>query len=574
MSSSALRPIPLFLALVFHHSSKAQYITGLGQVGGAEADVIFDLKEAPSGALFATGGFRATADFDPGAGVFSVTGIGPGGVDHAFVAKYDAAMDPLWVANLGGGFWLDHGSAVAPTLGGGCFAIGQFHGSGDFDPGPGVTTLTAVDESDVFCVKLDANGVLDWAVQFGDTAYDIPSVLAADGLGNVIIGGRFVDTLDVDPGPNVQLMYPEFGSQGLLIKLDPQGGLVWAVHMGYRPQRVIIDQDDGILLMGAIGGYMDADPGTGVVPLDAVNGANYLVRLDANGNYVSAFQFGRALSGWGIEPVDLELDPSGNMIIAGYYYGSVDVDPGPGSHILTADATTSYPDMFVAKLDPSGGFLWAFGCGAAGVEQAMDVTVTSEGPILISGSAYGSVVDLDPGTGIWNTTIFGEEDPFLLAVDPNGNFLGATSIGGSGTDVLNGTFQRASGALMGYGIFENTVDFDPGPDALPLSSVGEHDIYFAQVGFDPTSVANLFASHAELRISPNPAADHLHITGSGAGAMRINVCNAFGAELNVPVIQGGSTEVVVDVSKLPSGTFYVRGASSSPPIAYKFIIAR
>ncbi len=574
MSSGIIRYVPLFLALLGQNPGASQFISSVGQVGGTGGDVIFDMEEAPSGALFATGSFRAIADFDPSTGVFPVAGNGPGAVDYAFVAKYDQSLGPLWVAALGSGAWLDHGSDVASGPGGECVTIGQFQDSGDFDPGLGVAMLTAVDESDVFCVKLDANGALDWAVQFGDTAYDIPSFVEVDALGNVLLGGRFVDTMDVDPGPNIQLIYPEFGNQGLLIKLDPQGGLLWAAHMGYWPQRIILDQDGGILVMGEVGGYMDADPGSGVVPLDEVNGDNYLIRLDPGGNYVSSFQFGRKLSGWGISPVDMELDPLGNMIIAGFFYGSVDMDPGPGSQVLIANATTSYPDMFVAKLDPLGGLLWAFSCGAAGVEQAVDVTVTSSGPIFISGSTYDSAVDLDPGPGTWTSVLFGEEDPFLLAIDPDGNFIGATSFGASGMEYLYGTFQRASGALMGYGVFEGTLDFDPGPGSLPLTSFGEQDIFIAQISSDPSGVIGLSARSPDVRVHPVPTADRLHIRGEGMGAMRFVVSDALGMAQNVPIDHRASDELVLDVGSLPAGHFRIICTSTASMFVRSFVITR
>ncbi|MEO8590095.1 MAG: SBBP repeat-containing protein [Flavobacteriales bacterium] len=574
MNFSTLRVVLLLAPLMGRHPTTAQFFAGAAQMGGPEAEVMNDLEEDVFGNLFATGSFRATADFDPGPDVYSVTGTGLGNVDNVFVAKYDSSMSPLWVAVMGGGTWLDHGAVVAPGPNGESVTLGQFQDSGDFDPGPGVTILTAVDASDVFCVKLDASGGLVWAVQFGDTAYDIPYDLAVDGSGNVLLGGRFIDTMDVDPGPDIQLMPPVAGSQGLLIKLNPQGELLWAVHMGYSVDQILPAPGGEILVRGSIATSMDADPGAGVVTLDQADGDNYLIRLDSGGNLISAGQFGRTINGWGTVPVDMAVDPVGNIVLAGYFFGIVDVDPGPGAHLLTESGPTGQPDMFVAKLDPAGELIWAFSCGAAGVEQALDVTLTLQGPILVSGSYYDSPVDLDPGPGVVSTTVFGEADIFLLAIDPDGTFLGASWIGGSGGDWLNGTIQRSNGALLGYGIFEGTMDFDPGPGEFLLTSEGQIDIFIAHFIYDTTGLVDLVPSSPVVRIHPNPATECVHITGEGVEHLDLKVYDALGNIRQVPVKYRGRDEVVLDVTETPPGIFHVVGTSTAPVLSGKFIVTR
>ena len=206
------------------------------------------------------------------------------GLDNIYVAKYDADHIPLWVAHMGGGAWLDHGSAVATGPSGECVAVGQFFGSGDFDPGPGVHTLTAIEESDVFVVKLDATGSLQWAVQLGDSLYDNALDVAVDALGNILVAGWFEDTVDVDPGPGVVYFNVNSWNGGFLIKLDPTGLSGGLLQLGYEVDRMIITPSGDIVAIGEIGGSMDADPGPGSLILNEDDGGVYMVQLVSYGD--------------------------------------------------------------------------------------------------------------------------------------------------------------------------------------------------------------------------------------------------------------------------------------------------
>ncbi len=51
----------------------------------------------------------------------------------------------------------------------------------------------------------------------------------------------------------------------------------------------------------------------------------------------------------------LDIDGSGNVIVAGTFNGVVDFDPGPGTFSLGGPAGA---DGFILKLDASGNFIW------------------------------------------------------------------------------------------------------------------------------------------------------------------------------------------------------------------------
>ena len=120
------------------------------KMGGTSSDVgqSIAIDPAGSGALYTTGYFTGTVDFDPGAGVFNLTAAG--GPD-IFISKLDASGNFVWAKAMGGTSD-DSGNSI--TLD----ASGHVHVAGDFDSPTisfGSTTLTNAGGKDIFIARLD-----------------------------------------------------------------------------------------------------------------------------------------------------------------------------------------------------------------------------------------------------------------------------------------------------------------------------------------------------------------------------------------------------------------------------------
>ena len=75
------------------------------------------------------------------------------------------------------------------------YITGDFDGTADFDPGPGVYNLTANGYYDIFILKLNADGSFAWAVSMGsDINYDFGSDIAVDQSRNVYTTGHYWGT--------------------------------------------------------------------------------------------------------------------------------------------------------------------------------------------------------------------------------------------------------------------------------------------------------------------------------------------------------------------------------------------
>ncbi|MBK9453319.1 MAG: SBBP repeat-containing protein [Bacteroidetes bacterium] len=96
---------------------------------------------------------------------------------------------------------IDQGNAIAVDTFGNVLVAGDFNGSLDFDPGPGIHTLTTMGV-DMLIAKYDPNGNLMWAHAIGGAGVDAGTGIAVDDSGNVFVGGHFEQTVDFDPGPS------------------------------------------------------------------------------------------------------------------------------------------------------------------------------------------------------------------------------------------------------------------------------------------------------------------------------------------------------------------------------------
>src|SRR5262249_55094740 len=67
---------------------------------------------------------------------------------------------------IGGSKW-DMGKRVAVTSDGGYIAAGLFSQTVDFDPGAGVTSLTARGDTDIYIAKYTSANALQWVRQIG-----------------------------------------------------------------------------------------------------------------------------------------------------------------------------------------------------------------------------------------------------------------------------------------------------------------------------------------------------------------------------------------------------------------------
>lgn len=269
----------------------------------------------------------------------------------------------------------------------------------------------------------------------GDSVTQIyPTVTSVGPSGVVFSSGFIIGTCNFDPGAS-NFTISESNVSPFITKRAANGQFLWArtfssnweTHYG----NISIDADGNSYIFGLFIGGLDCDPGAGVHLLTSTGTARnyFLVKLDADGNFVWAQQFG-----------ELETYTAGGQIFvkdnmlfcAGVYTGTSDFDNGPAVHELTA---SDIGNIFVMKLTTDGDFQWAVSVGAAdNTIQAMegpgDITANAAGEVIVTGH-FSRPGDFDPGAGVTTLTPQGDGDAFLLKLDTNGDFQWAIRSGGA-----------------------------------------------------------------------------------------------------------------------------------------------
>lgn len=428
-----------------------------------------------AGNVYTVGSFQGTIDMNPGAATSSVTTAG--GYD-IFISKLDAAGNFLWGKRIGGTGY-DYAFYMTIDPSGNLFLTGYYTGTVDFNPGAGSYSMTAGQAEDIFILKLNSNGDFVWARGCPGGSLDRGISLAFDPAGNVYTVGSFVGTVDFDPGPGVFNMVGN-SYDAFLLKLDPAGNFLWAKKIGSSMSDIFmdiaVDNAGSIYATGYVMYTVDFDPGPGVANI-ASNGLDdvFVLKWDTDGNYIWARRIGSTQDDQG---VCISLDASGDILVAGYFSGAIDFDPGLG---LANANTAGLSDMFLWKLDNNGNHLWVKTIGGPGEEEPIELALDPGGELLMSGF-FSETVDFNPGSGVASLTSTGLRDGFLLRTDATGDFISALHYGSYSDDRISSVFVDPSGNYYLTGDFQGTADFNPGTGIKYLNAVGSRDAFIVKFG--------------------------------------------------------------------------------------------
>ena len=446
-------------------------------MGGTGNDEALDIAVDASGNVYTVGHFGdlsigGTADFDPGPGTLNLTSEGSTDI---FVSKLDSAGNFVWARRMGG-TGRDGALVVDLDDRGNIYAVGIFSDVVDFDPGPGTFNLTVVEDFDLFVSKLDPDGNFLWARGIDADVGDV----AVDRSSNVFLVGHFLGTTDFDPGLGTFNLSSAGSSDVFVSKLDSAGNFGWALRIGGPGEDVAsqmaLDSSGNIYTVGVfgpfllMGGTADFDPGPDTFNLTSVGELDIFVsKLDREGNFVWA----HAMGGPDLDiSHGVGLDEVGNLYVTGY---SGTFDPAFGGDF----------DISVSKLDSAGKLVWARTMGGAGSNRGLGVAVDGNGDVYTVGN-FRAGVDFDPGRDAFVLVSEGDEDIFVCKLDSRGRFVWARAMGGTGADRAWEVAPDARGNLFTVGSFQDTVDFDPSPETLRLSSAGKRDAFVHKMNVGAT----------------------------------------------------------------------------------------
>jgi hypothetical protein len=232
---------------------------------------------------------------------------------------------------------------------------------------------------------------------------------------------------------------------------------------------VDLDNNYNRLSAGHFSGTRDFDQGAATFNLSATSWSPYLQKTDASGNFQWAKSWNATFNAF---VSDIETDSNGEVFVTGYHSSTIDCDPGPG---VVSFSTSGINNTYLSKFDANGNFLWARHFNCTGNAHSARVFISPYNSRIYVFGAFTGTMDIDPGASTLNITSNGGNDGYCVELDPSGNYLRHWQIGASGADKVNDVLTDINGNVVLGGSFFGTVDFDPSPNYMPLTSLGQTD---------------------------------------------------------------------------------------------------
>lgn len=404
-------------------------------LGGNGDERINAITTDGTGAVYVTGTFTQTIDFDPGPAVFSLTSAG--GYDW-FMAKYSASGDLIW-AKKAGGSGNDEANGIASDNNQTLFLTGFFSNTIDMNPGAPVNNLISAGNTDMFYARFDTSGNYISAMRIGGSNADAATLVKYDPLtATIAMCGSFSGTVNFNPTGSVNNLTSSAGTSGadlFFAKYTVSGSLIWAKQLGSA---------------GATLTALDME-------LDLLNPPNL---------FLSGFAESRSSMN-----------------------STIDLDPGIGSVNIAVTASEG-KQAFIARyvfgnVASSGNYLWSGTYDSHGDDAITGMAVdTPANRLFITGNFYNSIDINFSGSQNYTLTSSGASDFYMACYNLSGpDFSYAVSSGGIATDFAGGIACAPNNSQLVCGHFTGEVDFAPGNYAAVFSSAsGTSDAFMTRFG--------------------------------------------------------------------------------------------
>ncbi|TKJ39758.1 hypothetical protein CEE37_10800 [candidate division LCP-89 bacterium B3_LCP] len=290
------------------------------------------------------------------------------GQEDVFIVKVNSEGEIGWQRTFGGS-GSDFCESVSQTFDGGFIAAGWSNSFGS-------------DGYDMYLLKTDSEGSLEWQKTFGDKFGDYCYSVQQTTDGGYILGGA-------TNGSNTEPAYM------YLVKTDERGNLEWEKTYGGGENdgcySVRQTSDGGYILAGDTRSFSD----------DQHDYDMYLVKTDARGNLAWQKTYGGASCDG---CYDVEQTADGGYILAGD----------------TESADTNSLDIYLVKTDADGQLQWENSIGGTGWDDCHSVFQTVDNGYVVAGysDSFGA----------------GDYDFFIAKTDHNGELEWQKTMGGSEND--------------------------------------------------------------------------------------------------------------------------------------------
>ena len=338
----------------------------------------------------------------------------------------------------------------------------------------------AIDRSDL----LAADG---FAVSFGTELNpfgidDVGDAIVVDKMGNLYVASTECAAND-DRQPAVQVD-----------KYATDGNVVWRYCLESTGEAsctgIAVAEDGSVYVVGDFSTTLTFDSGNSESRRTSAGSFDFFVlKLNTEGRYESVLTFGQSGEAWD-RATDIAIGPDGNLIITGYFGGTMDFDPDPENGVMLSASGSHEP--FVMKLTPGGNLVWAKALGGShgegGTNEIENAATDSDGNVYVGGYFVGQV-DFDRDASYSDDrdllTARGTWDAFLAKYDSDGTLWWVRQMGASDDnfEAVYGVTTDSDGNPIVTGTLGGS-DFDPGDGSILAGTNKGFDIFVSK--FDPT----------------------------------------------------------------------------------------
>jgi hypothetical protein len=509
------------------------------------SELVFDIATS-NGNVYVSGCFKGNVDLDPGPDSLFIDS----GMNYwIYVSKFNAGGHLMWcrVFSCTGSIGFPYLDADQNEN---VFISCLYGGVVDLDPTLGVNNVTASGYYDFFVMKLTPAGDQVWVKTFGGTGSDHSNTLEVDNSGNVYLAGTYTDGMDADPGPGVHLLGMAGLDEGFVIKLDALGNYVWAVSLTSNwfdiPSALAVDDSLNVYVGGMFGNVVDFDPGPATYNLSGPHYSTFYWKLTKDGDLSWAKMVAKY-----IHVDDLKVNSSGIVFIAGGVSGTGDIDPGPAFFSSPGIGNT---DMLIQRFDPyapAGASCVSLVYGSPGASaEARRIELDGDNDLYVSGRYNHQLLT---GTSWELEAAAGSTDICLLKLDQGMDLVCATSIEGGEGDAPALDVDAGGNIHLG-GMVSDTVDLDPGPSAVEITTSNE-DGFFVKYNSCLATTVQETVSATGISVFPNPSACCFLVRIEGAvESGSVNVRDTLGKT----VYRGKlGNETMIDLSAEQKGIYFM-----------------
>ncbi|MBM3437197.1 MAG: hypothetical protein FJY07_13390, partial [Bacteroidetes bacterium] len=369
---------------------------------------------------------------------------------------YSQSYDFEW-ASRAGGESSDIGFSVTSSVNNNFFVTGWFLDTAYF----GNYSLASFGSFDIYITKMDGNGEFIWAKQAGGTSIDQGSSLTSDSVGNIFVTGFFNGTATFDN----HTLTSAGQSDIFVAKMTQFGNYYWVKRAGGSGSDAGNKITTDLLGNTYVTGYFNDSASFGNHTVYSTGQCDYfLTKLDYFGNFIWV------RTGGGLQVVtskSLTTDDEGNIYIIGQFAGGMD-----------AGDTTIYSfgssDIFIAKYDTYGNFIWIRQAGGISGDIGQSCTTDIDGNVYLTGMYNGEAAF----GNFWLSNLVGT-NIFLCKMNETGEFEWATQPVNKSYSWVN-SLTASENRLFLTGYFYDSIYFG---NTL-LICVEDHDLFVASSDFE------------------------------------------------------------------------------------------